>query len=353
MMSRSKLYTLLASCIVLFSISCIDEITLDIDNDQQFLIVDGLVSDVPGWYQVRVNNSPRIGVGNDNILEPIEGCIVNLVDDAGGSISFIESIDERGVYQRQLVGLDREKRYHIEVTLPDGDVIVSESQSFPEAFVPIDSIDWDVIDVEFINESGNVATREFVEIYANTPPLGQEGFIRWRVSGEYQIVEKAFGLLNPRNCYVQETIDNNNVILAGTEDFNGGQIVQEPILRLPMDSRFNIVYLFGVSQYTISEEEHQYWTRIRQLINVEGTLFDPPPGILKGNMINTTNPSEQVQGFFSVSRLDFRRTFVDIATKGFFADTDCESRPNANNPEKCLDCTTLPRSTLSEPPYWR
>jgi len=264
---------------------------LDIDNDTRFIIVDGLVTDVAGLYSVRVNNSPQIGVGNDNILDPIEGCQVNLLDDMGRAINFIESTEERGTYERNLVGLDVDRIYHIEVVLPDGDVIVS-------------------------------------------------------------VVERAFGLLNPRHCYVKQSIDLNDIVVANTSEFDRGGIAREPVINLPMDSRFNIQYLFNVSQFSLNEAEYNYWSRIEELVNVDGTLFDPPPGVLKGNLINTTDPTQQVQGYFSVARLSFVRRFVNIFDRGFFVDTDCESRPNANNPAKCLDCTTLPNSSLEVPPYW-
>jgi len=123
-------------------------------------------------------------------------------------------------------------------------------------------------------------------------------------------------------------------------------------VRLPIDSRFNILYLFNVSQFTISQQEHEYWSRIDQLIDVEGTLFDPPPGVLRGNLFSVTSSNQNVQGYFSLARQSFNRRFVNIGEKGFFADTDCQSRPGANNPAKCLDCTTLLRSTLVKPPYW-
>jgi len=303
--------------------SCIDEITLDIDNDAQFVIVNGLVTDEPGAYTITVDNSPIIGVGNDNIVVPISGASVQLVDDQNSSVTFVESSEEAGTYTANVTNVVPGRSYHIEVQLPNGVMIESEPQQLPDNQVLIDNIDWNIVDVEFINESGNVVGREFVEIYANTVPTDEEAFVRWRVTGEYDIVEKA-----------------------------DGAIIQEPILKLPMDSRFNILYLFNVSQFTISSREHEYWSRIQQLINVEGTLFDPPPGVLRGNLFNVSDPDDNIQGYFSVARQSFERRFVNIAEKGFFADTDCQSRPNANNPEKCVDCTTINRSTLVKPDYW-
>ena len=345
--------TLFIGLLTLLVYSCIDEITLNVDSDQQFVIVNGLISDVPGEVSVTVNNSPIIGVGNDNILVPISAAQVQLFENDNPVAQFVESLDEAGTYLAQFNGAQEGALYQIVVTLPDGSIVESQPQSIPVSNLAIDTIDFEIVPVEFINETGNVATNDFVEIYVNSEQIVDRAFLRWRVTGEYQIVEKAFGLLFPRNCYVKENIDFNRVTIADSETYSDGRVRDLPVMRLPMDSRFNIVYLFNVFQYTMSEAEYLYWSRIQELIDVEGTLFDPPPGILNGNLVNRTNPDERVQGYFSVVRQSFQRRFVDITQRGFFADTDCESRPNANNPEKCLDCTTLSRSTLEKPDYWR
>ncbi len=351
MIHRNRAYIFLLVLLGLF-VSCIDEITLDVDSDEQFVIVNGLVADQPGEYSVTVDYSPIIGVGNDNILVPISEARVEVVGDNSDRFTFSEVQDDAGRYMANLPGLQRGVAYHIEVAIPDGTIIRSEPQMIPKSTVEIDTIDFEVINVEFINESGNVATREYVEIYANTLPVQNDGYVRWRVTGEYDIVEKYFGILNPRHCYVKENIDINNIVVADLEDYSGGVIDKEPLVRLPMDSRFHILYLFNVFQYTMSEHEYNYWARIRQLIDVEGTLFDPPPGVLNGNLVSTSDPNQRIQGYFSVVSQSFQRRFVNISERGFFADTDCESRPRANNPEKCVDCTTLPRSTLVKPDYW-
>ena len=349
MMNQYSIIVLLL--LMLLCSSCIDEITLDIDSDKQFVIVDGIVADDPGEYRVNLNFSPKIGVGNDNILEPIAGARVKLLGGSSQSYSFQEDVDQSGSYIFTSDGLDAQGEYHLEVELPNGDLIKSKVQKFPEEAVELDTLTWNIVEEEFINETGNVARKDIVEMYASTQP-NSEAFLRWRVTGEFEIVEKYFGILNPRHCYVKENVDFNNVLIADTIDFSGGKIVDEPIINTPLDSRFNILYMFDLAQYTISEEEYDYWVRIESLINVEGTLFDPPPGILIGNLYNDTNQDENVQGYFSLARLSNGRRFVDVTKLGYFADTDCQSRPNATNPEKCVDCTTLNRSTLEKPSYW-
>ena len=91
-------FGILTLILFVFSYSCIDEITLDIDNDTQFVVINGLITDEAGEFTVTVNLSPKIVVGNDNILVPIPGAVVSINDDQARSITFTESVDDPGTY---------------------------------------------------------------------------------------------------------------------------------------------------------------------------------------------------------------------------------------------------------------
>ena len=332
-------------------VSCIDEIDLDIFSDERSVVINGLITDKGGESTITVALSPILGIGNDNILDPISGARVTLKNSQNEGIIYSESLEKPGEYSANL-NVDVNETYHVEVVLPDGDRIVSEPQTFPQKSPEIENLDFDLVNVETISESGNVAEREIVELYATTSTLQENTFLRWRVKGEYQFVERAFGLLNPRNCYVKENIDFNNIVIAESSDFSDRKINNLPIVSTAFNSRFHIVYLFNVFQYSIHPEEYEYWQQVDKLINIDGTLFDPPPGLIFGNLKNETNPNENVQGYFSVVSESFERLFAVPSRKGFFIDSDCFSRPNAPNPERCVDCTSILNSTLERPDYW-
>ena len=331
--------------------SCIDEINLDISSDERSIIVDGLISDRPGVFSVTISYSPVLGIGNDNILDPISDADVVLKNTNGDSFNYQEDPETPGQYNAEL-NLSRGETYYIEVKLPNGDIIKSNPQSFPNVSPEIENIDFDVVNEEIINESGNVSERERVNLFLSTTTLDENTFLRWRVKGEYQFVERAFGLLFPRNCYVKDNLDFNNIVLAESADFSDRRVNDLPIISTPFNERFHIVYLYNIFQYSIHPEEFNYWKQIDQLINIDGTLFDPPPGVIFGNLKNESNPDQNIQGYFSVASERFERFFAVPSRKGFFIDSDCFSRPNAPNPERCTDCTTITNSTLERPDYW-
>ncbi len=348
---KERLHWLLGLTLLVLLMSCIDEITLDLDTEERFLIVGAQLSDQPDTYDITLNQSPIIGVGTDNILDPVIGAMVFLEDDLGNTIGFIENDTFPGTYSAYLE-LETDRQYRLNLILSDGIIIESTPERIPESKAIITELDFDVMEVELINESGNVGVQEFVELYVNNAPFAERTYSRWRVEGEYQFIEKYPRALNPRNCYIKDNVDLNNVRIANSEDFQNGEIIDYPILRTVFNDRFNIVYLFNVYQHVISRQEFEYWQNIQQLINIDGTLFDPPPGAVRNNLQNMTNPDSPVQGYFSISSLTFERFFAVPSRKGFFIDTECTSNPFRFNPEKCADCTTISKSSLVRPPYW-
>lgn len=61
---------LIASTIGLWS--CIDEIGLNVDTEQRTLVIDGFVTDSLGDFTLKISQSSVIGIGNDNILDPVQ-----------------------------------------------------------------------------------------------------------------------------------------------------------------------------------------------------------------------------------------------------------------------------------------
>ena len=64
--------------------ACVDEIKLNVDTEQRTLVVDGFVTDSLGDFRLKLSQSSVIGIGNDNILDPVADASVQLMDTEGG-----------------------------------------------------------------------------------------------------------------------------------------------------------------------------------------------------------------------------------------------------------------------------
>lgn len=342
--------TTLALLIGLFA--CVDEIRLNVDTEQRTIVVDGFVTDSLGDFQLKLSQSSIIGIGNDNILDPIAGATVQLMDTDGGNYPYQESADDPGVYDLQDFKALRGVQYFIDIILPDGRNYQSEPAQLRSSS-KIDNISYDVNEETFRNNAGELTTQNIIsaKIATDASEASVPPFLRWRVSGEYQVQEQYPMALNPRRCYVGVNLDVNNIRIFDMSRVNGGTLLEQVISETEYDFRFGEQFCFHVSQFSISEEEFNYWSSIKEVIDIDGSLFDPPPGTVVGNIRNVDNPDDVAVGFFSVSSVFFRRYFVNRDETGFSVRSRCEGF-FLRVPFACDDCLLLNNSTRIKPDYW-
>lgn len=329
-------------------VSCIDEVSLDVDAGQRSLVVDGLLSDSFSVQKIKVSQSAVLGYGNDNILTPVPGCNVHVLDDAGNSYDFPET--EPGVYSKEMKG-EPGRTYHLEMTTPDGKAIESHPAVLQKA-PAIGTITPKVVVEDVFNQFGNLKKEERVVLHVNTSvaDFTERPYLRWRADGEYEFHEMVS--ITSKICYVKNRVDLNNLAIFDTHQLAGDSIFDQPIINTVLDGRFADNYCFHVFQYAISKEEYKYWQAVDDILNVDGSLFDPPPGTVRGNLFNVNDPTETVVGYFSVAGVSYRRKFVKPETLGMiYIEHKCDQGFRNPYPE-CSNCLLLGASTLNRPVYW-
>lgn len=340
-------FLLAASCLFF---TCIDPVTLDIDTEQRSLVVDGVFTDSLGEQTVKISRSAIIGYGNDNILTPVPGCTVKVLDDAGNTFAFEEK--DPGLYVRTMKG-EPGRAYHVEISTPDGKHLRSEPSVLKPA-PPIGEISTEVVESQFVNSAGNIDSEQrlLLKMGLSVADLPEKPFLRWRANGTYEFQEST---LAARVCYVGSRPDLNNIKIFDTNTLANGELFDEPFLDMLLDYRFSRKYCFHVLQYAISEEEFKYWEDINDVVNIDGSLFDPPPGTVRGNIFNVDDPVEVVAGYFSVAGVRYERRFVTPDSLGLgFIEPKCGGfRPGRVRPPECSDCTVLGASSLDKPDYWQ
>jgi len=90
---------------------------------------------------------------------------------------------------------------------------------------------------------------------------------------------------------------------------------------------------------------------VKEVIDIDGGLFDPPPGTIIGNIRNVDNPDDVAVGDFSVSSVFFKRAFVNRDDTGVFIRDKCGGF-RFDVPFGCMNCLEITQSTLERPDYW-
>lgn len=61
--------------------------------------------------------------------------------------------------------------------------------------------------------------------------------------------------------------------------------------------------VIDIKLYGISQRYFAYWEKLSNIVTSNGP-FNTPPGTLRGNLVNTTNPGNYVLGYFNLSETD-------------------------------------------------
>lgn len=337
---------------VLLFTQCVDEITLNIDGEEPRLVIDGLIADQLDTYTIRINKSAVLGVGTDNIFEPIRGARVKVVDDNGGEVEFIEG-DAAGIYAAEMAAIPG-VTYHVDIQLADGKKVLSRPAILVKA-PEIDTITAEVVDESVLTSTGNavIESNVIMKVTTDLSEMEEKPFMRWRADGEYAFREGYPGALNTKLCFIKSTLDINVLKIFDTRKLGGDIIKDEPFIETAADFRFSQQFCLHVFQYSMTEEEFIYWDAVQDVISIDGSLFDPPPGPVRGNLYNPADDNDQIAGYFSVNGVKSLRTFINPTT---LSKTNilpkCAIRFRFVPGPDCLDCLSVDRSTLERPSYW-
>ena len=324
--------------LISFSInSCVTEIDFELESIPERLVVNGIINTLPGPYIIQLSRSATFGDGTDNIQPPLSDAVVVVKDDLDNSYPFIEA--EAGTYISDSASFQAVigRTYTLEVITPDNG---RRDVSRPETVYPVPPID----DIRFEVNRGTI--RLFVK---TTLPNRQGGsYLRWKTDGVYEFLENTFA---GRVCYVDDRIDFNTIAVAGSPDFATELLDDQEILIRPVDRRFARKYSFNIRQQSISENAWRFWNSADIITDQNGSIFDPPPAKIVGNMYNPDDEVEEVLGLFMAHDESLTHYFVEGSEVGS-PSPPCGGSPFGETDPGCRDCTSLNNSTTIPPDYW-
>lgn len=309
---------LIVACI-LGLICCEEPFFADIPNSEKnFFIVDGLITDQPGPYIVSISKST--GLNSDNFI--VTGANVVLEEENGPSETLEET--ETGVYQsKALIGIPG-NRYRLRI-MAEGDEIESSWETLTSS-ASLDSIyytpetkattDKDVneIGLQFYADSHGTSndSRYYRFEWNETWRIG----VSWPISYDYvgnDIIVNTTSNLNT-TCWKNNPF--NTINIGSTIGLTDNKLLSHKLgFIIKGNDRFTKRYSIEVKQYWLSQKEFAFWKDLKEsnlgLGGSLGNLFDKQPEKVVSNLINLSNPSTPVLGYFSASGVQTKRIFID------------------------------------------
>lgn len=78
-------------------------------------------------------------------------------------------------------------------------------------------------------------------------------------------------------------------------------IDRHPVIYISnLTDRLKTKYSILVNQYSLNEDEYNYWKKLKNITVSVGGLHDIIPSLIPSNIVCIENPGEKVLGYFSV-----------------------------------------------------
>ncbi len=297
---------------------CVDPYTPEIKESQESLVVEGFLSDRPGYQYIYISRSSPY---NNPGLIPEELCQVWVDDDRGNSFEFKEG--KPGVYSCWMTStqLVSETAYTLNILTAKEILYVSDQESLSSPSPPIDSVYYEMKTLE---TSDPEIFQQGIQFYLDLD-AGEykSNNYRWELieTWEYHASHYAdFYFINGElhlvadpdllyNCWHTARVEN--LYTASTKHLSDNIITRHP-LHFVSDktNRLRFRYSLLVRQYSLNDDAYEYWDQMRRQNQESGGLYETQPSRLSGNIHNVNDPDELVLGFFNVSSTSEKRIFA-------------------------------------------
>lgn len=288
--------------------ACVDEVELPARSIASRLVVEGLITNEAPPYPIKLTFT---GAYNSLIYGqaeiPVNGAVVNVTEVGGKTIPLEQDPLSPAYYWTKdptFAGRIGGK-YQITVTLPDGTSYISD----PEELRAVPSIER--IYAEYRQRSeAQTSQPDHYEILLDTKDPGTTGdYYRW--SG-YSYVPRlstgepiGFGICcnwcwvpiyGPRSEVMSDMLVNGNIISRKS-------IMQSPVYYAGR-------HYVEVRQYSLTKSAYRFWVKFEEQRKRTGSLFDPLPASIEGNVYQLGKPDVFALGYFGASAVSTIRLTV-------------------------------------------
>jgi hypothetical protein len=282
-------------------------------SNQSYLVVEGTINTGSDSTIIHLSHSVPLSAPAGTIPPPELNALVVIQSDANNSYNLTET--GSGNYAISGLNLSSSNKYRLQITTVDKKIYQSDFVTVKNS-PPIDSVNYVVksnglnINVNTHDPSNN--TRYYRWSYIET----------WIIHSSFDSYAELFKvpydtiLPRPIADQIYECWQSNNsssIVLGSSADLAQDIISQTQVTSIASTSeKISDRYSILVKQYALTSDAFNYWQQLKKNTEQLGTIFDPQPSSLTGNIHCITNPSETVLGYISAGSVTQARIFIDI-----------------------------------------
>jgi hypothetical protein len=315
--TRFKTVILLITVFIFYT--CIDPYNPQLAEYDSLMVVEGMITDLNTPYNVTLSRTFK-----DTNVTPVKisDASVFITDDSGNN--FTLQNEGNGTYKtdstefRGTVG----RTYVLHITTSDDSRYESEPYMM-QSVADIDSIYFEK-DQRLVSNGTDI--QKGISIYLDSKQGDANQYYRWDYDETWKFkvpypklyiyanCEVIYQVPYVENDYCWKNGKSTEVITASAQSGDAGKILKKPISFIASDQsdRLMLEYSVLIKQYSISNNEYEFWNNIEKINAAGGDIFSAQPYTVISNIHNIKDPGEMVLGYFQVSAVKEKRKFISF-----------------------------------------
>jgi len=310
-----------------------------------YLVVEGVINKGPKSTVIELSRTNKLSSSQKQYEK---GAKVQVEGDDNSFFNLTET--GNGTYTAAL-NLNSLKKYRLRIKTTAGKEYLSD---FAEVKItpPIDSISWQ-------------KENEGIQLYINThDPQSNTKYYQWNYEetwefhSPYRSVLKfvtrvgPFGTLVADIAYINPITHNSDTsifkcwrsaastqIIIGSSAKLSQDLIYKPFLFIPgEDQKISVLYSVNVKQYALTKTGYEFLEKMKKNTEENGSIFDPQPSQLTGNIHCVTDADEPVIGYVNISSVEEKRFFISKSQLPYWNyKTGCEEDVVKNNTDSITE----------------
>jgi len=282
---------------------------------KDLLVVDALITNENKSHQVKLTRS----IANLDEVPVAETMAIVTISCNNGTEVTLKEI-EPGIYKTDSTKFIVEigKSYKLKIQTSDGKRYSSEECEILTPTV-IDEVYFNRKDIINVNSE----VQEGVSFFVNGE-ASSDAYLRWMYEEDWKFSipyptrigfdenEELF-YLPFQKLYCWKKSSSREIIVQSLNNQRSTEIIGKEICFIPSDDtdRFNVKYSVNVKQLNISQEEYNFWSKLKEASEEVGDIFGTQPFSITGNIKSDTDENEHVLGYFQTGGVISKRVFLD------------------------------------------
>jgi hypothetical protein len=305
-------FTILRFIVVLFSTviltSCLDPYLVSIGQETEKLVIESLLTDDKTVPFVRLSFTVQFGTLEGGAT-PVRGAYIEVKDNDGKATVYRSVTNVPGLYEpadknfRGVAG----KNYTLTIKLTNGATYLSAVEPMAK-LVEVTNMYAELKKPSGDGKFLNTGYQIYIDVKDTKSVENYYRWVSWGVN-KRKSTGVPVGIGGGRccdQCWVR--LDNSAIMTLSDAGVDGGLLLKRPVYFSPFFYYGN--HYVEVKQYNISRGAYQFWKRYQEQTSRTGTIFDPLPAPISGNVVNTANANDVALGYFEVASVATKRIVI-------------------------------------------